>query len=174
MSDTAWMENMQELAERVRMIFSPYACFPQVPSIAAVRIALATSTGKPWYAEQWRPESGCTAPTGVMPEDLRSYEFCEANCETFVENAQRCIDSLRAVYWVTGGEKGQLPPWVAREDDQRRLDREIASALELMCVYAVPEAQRDAVYQAELVRPEATPAWERERAETLLRQLCSD
>ena len=58
-----------------RISFCTSACFPQVPSVASVRIALGQTEG-------------------VTEADRCLFEFCEANSLCLVDNARRCAESL--------------------------------------------------------------------------------
>ncbi len=65
-----------------QMSFCLYACFPQVPSVAAVRIAFTERDGV--YHDIGR----------ISEEDDRAFWFCEANQMFFSSNARLCVTRI--------------------------------------------------------------------------------
>jgi hypothetical protein len=120
------------------MIFSPFACFPQVPSVAAVRIALYKRTRERSFVSSW-PHCWIR----VASRDWNIYSFCEANAETFVVNARRCADIHLSAQKILGH-----PLSVTLDSrGQMMLDRLITGHLAWMCLSAAPENSRQSLLQ---------------------------
>lgn len=121
---------MRDFDQAQEMIFCEYACVPQVPSVAAVRIAL-TESGRVYY------DIG-----RISEEDGRMFWFCEANAMSFTDNARLCARRLSSSF---GDSLIGLLFNSTRADD---LDRVITETLISMCLERVEKERRSEVERA--------------------------
>lgn len=127
------------------MSFCLDAVFPQIPSIAAVRIRMA--------------KGGLIGPdTWVTSDDRREFEFCEGNARTFVDNANECVKHMMLT--LSGGLSYS---WGDYEVD-RWLTGVITETLIQMSLARVHESRRGDLEKG----LRAMGQWDRHRAASLL------